>query len=155
MVVALLSAMDVVNFAQSRVLTVMIIYITNDLGASTTASGVALSTSDAEGVFGGTLAPVANRKLGLSYVLSTGATLVRPLPFLMIASSNPVLPTGCLFFNSFFDIMVSILVASLWQRIVPHELADRVTNVQAFMAMGIAMPDGALLGGVTAKLLGV
>lgn len=154
-VVALLSVMGVVNFAQSGVLAVMVIYVTNDLGASATAFGVVLSISGAGGVLGGALAPVADRKLGFSYVLPVGVALAGPLLLLMIASNNLVLLAGCLFFNSFFGIMVSVLVASLRQRIAPRELAGRVASVQAFMAMGIAMPGGALLGGVTAELLGV
>ena len=39
--------MGVVNFAQSGVLAVMVIYVTNDLGASATAFGVVLSISGA------------------------------------------------------------------------------------------------------------
>lgn len=154
-VVALLSVMGVVNFAQSGVLAVMVIYVTNDLGASATAFGVVLSISGAGGVLGGALASVADRKLGFSYVLPVGVALAGPLLLLMIASSNLVLLAGCLFFNSFFGIMVSVLVASLRQKIAPRELAGRVASVQAFIAMGIAMPGGALLGGVTAELLGV
>ena len=71
-VVALLSVMGVVNFAQSGVLAVMVIYVTNDLGASATAFGVVLSISGAGGVLEGALASVADRKLGFSYVLPVG-----------------------------------------------------------------------------------
>jgi len=133
----------------------MVISVTDDLGASAAAFGVVLSISGAGGVLGGALAPVADRKLGFSYVLPVGVALAGPLLLLMIASNNLVLLAGCLFFNSFFGIMVSVLVASLRQKIAPRELAGRVASVQAFIAMGIAMPGGALLGGVTAELLGV
>ena len=78
-----------------------------------------------------------------------------PLLLRMFAADSVVRLAGCVFFESFVGVMVSVLVAALRQKIAPRELAGRVAGVQAFMAMGIAMPGGALLGGVTAELLGV
>lgn len=153
-VVALLSVMGVVNFAQSGVLAIMVIYVTKDLGASSAAFGVVMSVSGAGGIAGGALAPVADRTFGFGYVLPVGVALAGPLLLLMIASNSVILLAVCLFFNSFLGIMVSVLVATLRQKITPRRLAGRVASVQAFIAMGLAMPGGALLAGGVAALLG-
>lgn len=78
-----------------------------------------------------------------------------PLLFLMIATYNVFILGVCLFFNSLLGIMFSVLVATLRQTITPSHLAGRVASVQAFIAMGLAMPGGALFGGAVAALCGV
>lgn len=155
MVVVLLSVMGVADFAQNGILVAMAVYVTGGLSVPTMAFSTVLNIPGAGDMLGGALIPVADRKLGFSYVLPVGMALAGPLLPLMIASSNLALFADCLFFNPFFDIMVSVLVASLRQKIAPRELTDRVTNVRVSVVMEVAMPGSALLGGAAARLLGV
>ena len=154
-IVALLSVMAVMNFAQSAILSVLVLYVTDDLGLKSTWYGMIIAAAGVGAVLGGVLGPVVERSIGFERVFRLAVLAAVPLLAVMAWVRSPWVLAGALFLNSFVGLLVSVMVATIRQRVVPPALAGRVASVQSFAAMGLALPLGALIGGLVASAFGL
>ena len=154
-IVALLSVMAVMNLAQSAILSVLVLYVTDDLGLDSTWYGMIIAVAGVGAVLGGVMGPVVERTLGFERVFRLAVALAIPILAVMAVVRSPWALAGALFLNSFIGLLVSVMVATIRQRVVPSALAGRVASVQSFAAMGLALPLGALLGGLIGSAFGL
>jgi MFS family permease len=154
-VIALLSVMAVMNFAQSAMQATLVLYVTQDLGLSAWWYGIVMSISGIGAVLGGLIAPMVDRRFGFDRVMRVAVAMAIPILVLILAIPSVWVLMAALFMNSLIGLLVSVMVATIRQKIAPRALAGRIASVQTFAAMGVALPFGALSGGVVASLFGV
>jgi len=154
-IMALLSVMAVMNFAQSAIQSVLVLYVTNDLSLDPSWYGMIVSIAGIGAVLGGMIGPLVEHYIGFDRIMRLAVLAAIPIIAIVVWAYSPWLLAGALFLNSFIGLLVSVMVATIRQRVVPRSLAGRVASVQAFAAMGLSLPLGALLGGVIAAVFGV
>ena len=154
-IVALLSVMAVMNFAQSAIGSVLVLYVTDDLGLDSSVYGMIIAVAGVGAVLGGVMGPVVERRFGFEAVFRLAVVAAIPILTVMAVVRSPWVLACALFLNSFVGLLVSVMVATIRQRVVPSALAGRVASVQAFAAMGLALPLGALAGGLVASAFGL
>jgi MFS family permease len=155
LVITLLVVMTVMNLAQAATQAVLVLYVTRTLGLLAAWYGSIMSVSGAGAVLGGLLAPGLAGRVGFHRLMRPAVAVAVPIMAVLWACPNSWVLASALVVNSFCGLMVSVQVAAIRQRVVPHELAGRVASVQMFAAMGVALPVGSFLGGVVASLFGV
>ena len=154
-IVALLSVMAVMNFAQSAIQSVLVLYVTDDLGLDSSWYGMIVAVAGVGAVLGGAMGPLVERRLGFERVFRLAVLTAVPILAVMVVIRSPWVLAAALFLNSFVGLLVSVMVATIRQRVVPRTLAGRVASVQAFAAMGLALPIGALAGGLIGSAFGL
>lgn len=142
------------NFTQSAIQSVLVLLATGEMDVPKAAFGLLLTASGVGGFLGAMLSARVGERLGIARVLLPAVASGVPLFAIMAVTSNVVVLGICLALNAFMGVMVSIQMAVLRQRIVPNHLLSRVSSVGQFFAFGIALPLGALAGGLLAGALG-
>lgn len=155
LILALLGVMAVMNFAQSAMQAVLVLYVTQDLRLSPSRYGFVMAVAGIGAVLGSMVAPIVDRKIGFSRVMRIAVALAIPILGLILAIQTEWALMVGLFLNSLLGLLVSVMVATIRQKVVPTEFAGRIASVQAFAAMGLALPVGALVGGLVAAWFSV
>ncbi len=141
-------------FCQNVVFALLVLFGSNQLHLRATGYGVFFALSAAFGVVGFRVGPVLERRLGTAAMLAGGAAvtgvafvllaLVRAWPVAVLVFGSAELATG----------VRNVGSSSARQRLAPKQLYGRVYSLHR-LALGVAAPLGALLGGLLAAAASV
>jgi MFS family permease len=144
----------VVNASLTAFGSIYVLFALEILGVSEAAFGF-LAASIGLGGLSGTL--VAGRlvgRFGRGRLIGGGAVVAGLVGMLAGLAGTPILFAGAMFVLTFSAAVVSIVVASMRQAIVPNELLGRVHATFRVFSFG-AIPLGALAGGWIASAFGL
>jgi MFS family permease len=140
--------------ANSMVSGVMVLYVLEVLRLPAGDFGFMLVAAGVGAIIGGVGTPPLARRVGRPAMLSAGALLCAVVVAAMALTRNGYV-AAVLFAVYGSGVMVwNVLTMSLRQALIPHELFGRVQGAYRTLVWG-AIPVGALLGGVVAKVVGL
>jgi hypothetical protein len=138
--------------------TVLVLYVTRDLGLGPTVFGAALAAFGAGGVLGALAAARAARALGMGRVI-VASVAVAATGDVLVALAGPPLPANALLMAGRFLAgaglpLFVVNALSLRQAITPPELLGRTPATARWVTWGVLAP-GALLGGLLGESVGL
>ncbi|WP_433716566.1 MFS transporter [Nocardia sp. CA-084685] len=145
----------VVNLTQGASQALLVLLAVNELGMSTTTFGFVIAASGIGGFLGSMLAQRIGNWLSVPRVLLPGIAITCPLFLLMAWTHQPLVLGIAVALNAFAGVLANVQMVSLRQRLVPNNLLGRIGSVNQFLAFGVAIPLGALGGGLLAQAMGV
>jgi predicted MFS family arabinose efflux permease len=145
----------VVNLTQGASQALLVLLAVAELGMSTTTFGFIIAAGGVGGFLGGMLAQRIGAWLSVPKILLPGIAITCPLFLLMAWTDQPTLLGTAVAINAFAGVLVNVQMLSLRQRLVPNNFLGRIGSVNQFLAFGIAIPSGALVGGLLAQVSGV
>jgi MFS family permease len=144
----------VVNLAHMGAMAVIVLLVRDELGADELAFGLVLAGAAAGSIIGSQLASNAVHRLGRqNAVLASIATFSLALLSVGLAPDTIAAALGLAAFGLAGEVW-NVVAVSYRQAIIPDVLLGRVMATYRVIAYG-AMPIGAAVGGLTAKVLGV
>lgn len=151
---ALALLVGLMNLASMAGQAIMVLFAQEQLGLGSVGYGLLLASHGVGGVLGSLAATRLAHHAGTATLL-VSAVLVRAVAWLVFgAVSNAWIAGAMLGISGITGTVFGVVGVSLRQAIVPDPLMGRV--VSAFRVLGYgAVPVGAILGGVTARTLGL
>lgn len=131
---------------------VLVIFITDDLGLGAKGFGLVMVPSALGGVLGSWLAPRL-RRLALGTAVGTGVFASSAAQVLIAGSSSVVALAVLLAVDTAGVVVWNVLTVALRQRTIPDEMLGRVSSSYRFL-LSIGAPIGALMGGALASTMG-
>ncbi len=154
-VASLIVVMGVMNFAQSIMQSTLVLYATGEMGLTSVQYSITMSVAGAGAVLGGLLGPVLDKGVGFPRIMWVAVAVVVPLIAAILVWRSWWVLLVALFLNSLCGLLVSVMVATIRQRVVPIDLSGRVASLQSFVVLGLALPLGALASGLIAAWFGL
>jgi MFS family permease len=133
---------------------ILVLYAQQILGLPPNGFGLLITVGGLGGLAGGFVAPSLTRRLGHGTVLVAAILAAAVSQAAMALTSDTVIAGGALTVSSAAFAVWNVASMTLRQRLTPEQLQGRVTGAYRTLLMG-AEPVGALLGGITASLLGL
>lgn len=146
------------NLFEQIITTVIILYVTRDLGLGPAVLTFILATSSIGGVIGSLAADRVARRLGTGPAILTSMLIGCFITLLIPLAVGPVFVAAVLltlryFLSGIVAAISNIHVVSLRQAIVPREMQGRMNASYRFFIYG-GIPIGALLGGFLGDMIG-
>ncbi len=148
-----------INLAGWMFLAVYVLYMTDDLGLSTTGVGLVFASGGVGALIGSVLAPRVSRRFGVGPTLVWSAVgfgvfgLTVPLAILAPTYALPLVIFAELM-QWMTLVVFNVIALSLRQSLTPNRLLGRVAASNQVLAQGM-MPVGSFLGGVVGSLASV
>lgn len=147
------------NFFSQITWSVMILYVTRNLGIGSGALGFVMSAAGIGSFAGSLFAARLARRFGLGATVFGAMLIGCGAPLLVLLTGGPVWASASVLFVSFFlggfGIVVSnIHVVSLRQTVTPEHLLGRMNASYRFVVTGAA-PAGSLIGGWIGQSFGL
>lgn len=139
-----------VNFTQSMVVGVLVVYGERTLGLGSTGYGLFLAGAAVMGIVGSFLGGRIERSLGGAGAMVAGVLLITISYLGLSFTKVAVLAAIVLGLQEFGTAVANVGSVTTRQRITPRRLYGRVLSVHRFF-MGIAAPTGAIVGGLIAS----
>jgi hypothetical protein len=141
-------------FCQSVVLALLVLYATQDLHLSKAGFGLLLGVSAGGDIIGALAANRVHAIFGSGWcIVLGGAVSALTYPILAVTHS-PVSACAALAIEAMAIVVGNVAASALRQSIVPTEFQGRVGSAQMTLIL-IAVPLGALVGGVVADAIGI
>lgn len=148
-----------INLVDGMLMTILILYLTRQLGLGAIEIGLGLSVGALGGITGALGAAALSGRLGVGRTLMTTSLLHGAGMLLLLAASGPhwarlAVGTSAAMVVLFGSAASNVLSVSLRQAITPDRLLGRMTATVRFVIWGIN-PLAALLGGALGQWLGL
>ncbi len=141
-------------FCQAVVLALLVLYATEDLGLSKAGYGLLLGVSAIGDIVGALAANRVHAIFGSGWCIVLGG-VVSALTYPVLAMTNsPVTACAALALEAVAIVVGNVAASALRQSIVPAEFQGRVGSAQMTLIL-IALPLGALVGGLVADAIGI
>jgi MFS family permease len=156
---SMLVALATVNFFNYMFSTLVILYITVDLGVSPGMLGVVFGVASVGALLGSVITGRVSRAVGIGRAYVLGAAIfTAPLLLVPMASGPMLVVLGMLFFSEFASglgvMLLDITAGAIQAAVIPNEMRARVAGAHRTVNYGIR-PIGALAGGAVGTLIGV
>jgi predicted MFS family arabinose efflux permease len=147
-------AMGLANVAFCAAFATLVLYARQRLGLSDVGYGFLLTTFAVGGLLGTVLAPRLQRVFGASALLRAGLVVEVVTHTTLAVTTTPLVAAAILIVFGVHTMVWGVIVITLRQRVVPHNLLGRVGSVYSLLDLGGAAL-GSLLGGVLARAWGL
>jgi MFS family permease len=141
-------------FCQAIVLSVLVLYATEDLHLSNAGYGFLLAAGATGNIVGALGARGLHRRLGTGWCLiAAGLTAALAYP-VMALTSSPIAASGAMALEAIGVMLGNVTSRSLRQSLVPQGLMARVASVHQMIVLA-ALPLGGLVGGLLTGQIGL
>jgi predicted MFS family arabinose efflux permease len=141
-------------FCQSVVVALMVLYATQDLHLSKAGYGILLGLSAIGNIVGALAANRLHAILGSGWCILVGGIVAALTYPLLAVTRSPATACAALALEAMAIAVGNVAASALRQSIVPVELQGRVGSAQMTLIL-IAVPLGALAGGLVANAIGI
>jgi MFS family permease len=146
--------MGLANVAFCAAFATLVLYAQHRLGLSDVGYGLLLTTFAVGGLLGTGLAPRLQRIFGAGTLLRAGLLVELVTHATLAVTTKPLVAAGILIVFGIHTMVWGVIVVTLRQRVVPHNLLGRVGSVYYLLDVGGAAL-GSLLGGLIARTWGL
>ncbi len=147
-------SMGLANVAFCAAFATLILYARQRLGLSDVGYGFLLTTFAIGGLLGTALAPRLQKTFGASTLLRAGLVVEVITHTTLAVTTTPLVAAGILIVFGTHTMVWGVIVVTLRQQVVPHNLLGRVGSVYYLLDVGGAA-FGSLLGGLLARTWGL
>jgi MFS family permease len=141
-------------FCQSVVLALMVLYATEDLHLSEAGYGVLLGVSAIGNIVGALAANRLHSIFGSGWCIVLGGAVSAITYPVLAATKSPVAASAALALEAIAIVVGNVAGQALRQSVVPTEFQGRVGSAHRTLVL-VAVPLGALAGGLVADVLGI
>jgi len=142
------------NVAFCAAFAAFVLYTQQRLDLSEVGYGLLLTTFAIGGLLGTALAPRLQTILGAGTLLRAGLIVEVITHATLAITTTPLVAAGILIVFGIHTMVWGVIVVTLRQRVVPHNLLGRVASVYSLLDLGGAAL-GSLLGGLLARTWGI
>ena len=147
-------SMGLANVAFCAAFATLILYTRQRLGLSDVGYGFLLTTFAIGGLLGTALAPRLRKTFGANTLLRAGLVVEVITHTTLAITTTPLVAAGILIVFGIHTMVWGVIVVTLRQQVVPHNLLGRVGSVYYLLDVGGAAL-GSLLGGLLARTWGL
>lgn len=146
--------LGMLNLTLMAQLGIMVLFVEDQLGMSSTGYVVLLTLSGIGGLLGSLIAGRVIRLIGDGVYLRLAVVIEAVIPAVLAVTESPYLAGAMLLLFGLNSTTWGVVLATVRQRLTPDHLRGRVQSVFGLIGSGTAAP-GALLGGVMASRFGL